>query len=369
MKARVDGKILDKHLSNISKIFGKESSDVFYSSIRVIFYDSYVKFQAMNSRVTLTDIVQDILTDLNSGEFISFLIDAKTLVSFFKNHKEIVDIEIKNDFSIDFTYGKGMFSTTWSEDKTYPSISNTPDVNTFRIGSLSFVPMLKKAFSFIQKNEFRPELGTVFIESIYGSVNLASTDLNRLYLNISDVKTDQISSFMISEEAASILYAYIKDDDKEITICSDQKRTFILFDEVVIADLNIDRAFPNYKYVFENTYIDSYVDVLKESLMDTLSSLSIVEWSKVMGFGFNNGKIVIYSEDTGNRKKIQEYITIGSLSGSEFSFGVQKAGFATSVKSISGDYIRIGYDSKNRFIKIYNPKNENESILSSTIQI
>ena len=178
----------------------------------------------------------DINTDISCDQIFSFLVDAGTLISFFKNHNQDVEIEIKNDYSIVFRYKNGSFSSTWIEDKSFPDFFY-PVGDSIRVLSSSFIQSMKRSFTFVGTDEFRPAICTVLINVKKNYIDIVSTDMFRLFINRKEVESINSvlkdKAIMLSEVAASILYQFLSDREVEIVISTDGVRTFLCFDSVI----------------------------------------------------------------------------------------------------------------------------------------
>ena len=85
---------MNEKLSNISKMFDKVLKDCVTSNIKITLYFDHIRIQAMNERITYTDDIFDVNTDISCDHKFSLLVDAGTLISFFKNHNQDIEIEL-----------------------------------------------------------------------------------------------------------------------------------------------------------------------------------------------------------------------------------------------------------------------------------
>ena len=100
MKVRVPGILMNEKLSNISKMFDKVLKDCVTSNIKITLYFDHIRIQAMNERITYTDDIFDVNTDISCDQkFFSFS-RCRDSYFVFKNHNQDIEIEIKNDYSI-----------------------------------------------------------------------------------------------------------------------------------------------------------------------------------------------------------------------------------------------------------------------------
>lgn len=370
MKIRVSGTLLNEKLSSISKIFDKVRNDDIKSYIKISVYIDMIRLQAMNERITFSETMYGVYTDVDdSNQGFSFLVNAKTLIDFFRTHQSDVEIEVKNGHELRFSYKRGTFSTTWEESEKYPEIfypKSKKDVMVLK--SSQFVSSLKRSFAFVSIDEFRPALSAVYLNIKKDYLDIVSTDLFRLFINRNDVVRSEIEKgVMLSEMAASILYLYLSDSDtdRDISICSDDVRTFIMFDNVIISDINYEEKFPNYESVCSKMVFNHKIVFDRDQMIHALNSVSIV--GDLVGAKFDSGIMTIKSEDIGNRKQMTEEVEAKAVSGDGFSFFISKGNILSSVKSMIKGEVAMEYSDEFKSLKLYNTKYESTFVLNQTL--
>lgn len=369
MKVRVSGILMNDRLSNISKMFERTVKDSVTSNIKLTLYFDHIRIQAMNERITYTEDIFDINTDISCDQIFSFLVDAGTLISFFKNHNQDVEIEIKNDYSIVFRYKNGSFSSTWIEDKSFPDFFY-PVGDSIRVLSSSFIQSMKRSFTFVGTDEFRPAICTVLINVKKNYIDIVSTDMFRLFINRKEVESINSvlkdKAIMLSEVAASILYQFLSDREVEIVISTDGVRTFLCFDSVIISDMNVEQNYPNYEYVCNKFEKSSRVKFDRDSIISILNSMTLIKNSVCVRVD-ENGSITVMSEDLGNMKMIMESTSCEIIEGPGFNFSISKDNILSSVKAlIKGDVI-MDWSDQYKMIKMFNPKYESTYVLNQTL--
>lgn len=366
MKVRVPGILMNEKLSNISKMFDKVLKDCVTSNIKITLYFDHIRIQAMNERITYTDDIFDVNTDISCDYKFSLLVDAGTLISFFKNHNQDIEIEIKNDYSIVFKYDRGSFSSIWIEDKAFPDFFY-PVGDGIRVMSSSFIQSMKRSFAFVGSDEFRPAICSILLNVKKDYIDIVSTDMFRLFINRKEyANAVEERSIMLSEVAASILYRFLYDKDTEISISTDGVRTFLCFDNVIISDMNVEQQYPNYEYVCNKFEKSSRVKFDRDLLISVLNSMTLVDNVVNVKVDEENG-ITVMSEDFGNRKRIMESMPLNALEGPCFNFSISKENILSSVKSlIKGDTV-MDWSDQYKMIKMFNPKYESTYVLNQTL--
>lgn len=362
--------LLNEKLSSISKIFDRLRSDDIKSNIKISVYIDMIRLQAMNERIAFTETIDGVYTDVDeSNQGFSFLVNAKTLIDFFRTHQSDVEIEVKNDFELSFSYKRGSFSTTWGEDKIYPEFfypNNKTDIVVLK--SSSFVSSLKRSFSFVLVDEFRPALSAVYLNIKKEYIDIVSTDLFRLFVNRNNIVRSEIEKgVMLSNMAASILYLYLSDSDTDydISICSDDVRTFIMFDNVIISDINYEEKFPDYERVCSKMVFNHKIVFDKDQMVSALNSVSMV--NDLVGFKCDSGSMIIKSEDKGNRKQCTETVDVSTVSGNGFSFFISRGNILSSIKSMIKGEVALEYSDEFKSLKLYNTKYENTFVFNQTL--
>ena len=370
MKIRVSGVLLNEKLSSISKIFDRLRSDDVKSNIKISVYIDMIRLQAMNERIAFTETIDGVYTDVDeSNQGFSFLVNAKTLIDFFRTHQSDVEIEVKNDFELSFSYKRGSFYTTWGEDKIYPEFfypKSKTDVVVLK--SSSFVSSLKRSFSFVSVDEFRPALSAVYLNIKKEYIDIVSTDLFRLFVNRNNIVRSEIEKgVMLSEMAASILYLYLSDSDTDhdISICSDDVRTFIMFDNVIISDMNYEEKFPDYERVCSKMVFNHKIVFDKDQMVAALNSVSMV--NDLVGFKYDSGSMIVKSEDKGNRKQCTEIVDASTVSNNGFSFFISRGNILSSIKSMIKGEVALEYSDEFKSLKLYNTKYENTFVFNQTL--
>lgn len=366
MKILVSGILLYEKLSNISKMFDKISSDSVMSNLKFTIYEDHLKLQAMNERISLTEDIYGISTDIACDQTFSFLVDAKTIIQFFKTHQFDVSIELMNNFDIKFVYGNGSFSSVWFDDKVFPDFFYPSSSNHVSIDSSSFISSIKRSFSFVGDDEFRPAIETVLINVKEGHIDIVSTDLQRLFVGRGEIEDKSIdSSIMLSEMAASLLYNYLSGKKTNIDISSDGIRTYLVFDNVIISDMNTECKYPNYEYVCNNFHHTSKIKTDRDTILNSLNAVSIVN-SFIDVMVDDEGYVKVKSEDSGNRKSMMEKLSCDIIDGKPFAFTIKKENIVSSIKSLLKGDIILEYSDNSKSIKMYNPKKEDTYILNQT---
>lgn len=365
MNIRVSGNLLGRKIQNISNVCSKSSKNDYSSSIRFILYKDHMEIQAMNEKITVWEkIYDDLDIDLDDRSNFSFLVDASTFISFIKNRYEYIDIKIKDNNEIDFVYPKGCFSTTWSEDKAYPKFLLPVENNVLTLNSKLFVPILKRSFYFSGKDEFRPFIETALIDISNGVFNLVTTDRFKLFKSSKNIDGVEDQKILLSEIVSSILYQYLADDDININISTDNTRTFIWFDDIIISDINVVNNFPNYNIIFDRFEVYTAIELNKKEFC------SIIQYSSIIDDMFVYIKIgpktIVKSEVLGTRNKFMEYIDPSYFYGEEVIVKVVRKHILSCINNVVGDLLRMEYCSSMRNIRLFNPKYDNELIVCST---
>lgn len=368
MVIRVSGILMNEKLSSISKMFDKTIKDSVTSNIRFVLYSDFIQMQAMNERITYTEDIFCINTDIACGQSFSLLVDAGTLISFFKTHKGDVEMEVKNDYSLVFKYKNGSFSTTWLEDKAFPEFFY-PKGNHLRVHSSSFIPFMKRSFAFVGTDEFRPAICTVLINVKKDYIDIVSTDMFRLFINRKEMEliqpVSEEKSIMLSEVAASILYQFISDKDVEIAISTDGVRTFLCFENIMLSDMNVEQKYPNYEYVCNKFGKSSSVKFDRDQLISILNSMTLI--NNVVFVKVDTDTVTVMSEDMGNRKMIMESTRCEIMDGPGFTFYISKDNILSSVKSLIKGEVIMEWSEQYKMLKMFNPKYESTYVLNQTL--
>lgn len=366
MKIRVSGILLNEKLTAISKMHDKAVSKLVTPNIRFVIYIDHITIQAMNEKITFTEDIYDIQSDVEHGKSFSFLVDARTLIDFFKNHKGDITIDVLNNFEIKFSYKNGSFSSVWFEDKAFPEFFSPSGENEMRVMSSFFVPSMKRAFAFVGEDEFRPSIETIYINIKNDHIDLVSTDRFSLFLSRKFISLGiPDKGIMLSHSAAGVIYQFLSDKDTEIRISSDDRRTFICFDNVVITDMNLEFSYPNYERICDLYKHSSKIMFDRDSLLSALNAMSIVN-DMITISADTNGHAVVRSEDSGNRKKIEEMITCSNIDGPGFYFFIKKSNMVSSIKNLLKGDVVLEYSEASKSTKMYNPKYESTYILNQT---
>lgn len=126
---------------------------------------------------------------------------------------------------------------------------------------------MKRSFTFVGTDEFRPAICTVLINVKKNYIDIVSTDMFRLFINRKEVESINSilkdKAIMLSEVAASILYQFLSDREVEIVISTDGVRTFLCFDSVIISDMNVEQIIQ-----IMNTYVTNLKNRLVLSLIE-----------------------------------------------------------------------------------------------------
>lgn len=362
MKLRVSAKNMNDKLSKLSRLFIKSKIDDYTSKISICARDSYLDLYVVNDDISVSDRIYECSSDCN----FSFLFDAATLISFFKSKKGDIDIVLSDDYSAKFFYRNGEFEYVWEDDSKFPEVFR-PSGSKIRLRSSYFVPVLKRCFSFLANDEFRESINRVLIKNNNGYIDVVATDRFKLFKSTKESYIPDSMEFLISEKCASILYQYASDDDIDLYMSTDNKRTFIEFGDTFISDMGTEMKYPNYSLLFDKFSPTTSFDVEKSSFLSSLESSAIANTTDFDIVISNN--LTITASNILDRKKVKESIGVLNINGQEDKMRVSSKNLIASVKNIIGDSVRFEYSNTNKLIGLYNPKYNSESILCSTLVI
>lgn len=358
LNVRVDGQTMNGILQGVSKIVGKKSDK---TNIRFVPYGDGFKMQAISNSVGFEIFVDAVIT----GDLNPFCVESETLISFFKNHTQDVGIDVLDNQDLVFKYDGGMFITVWENDNLFPEMFYPAETYPLVINTDFFMSFIKRSFDFVGIDEFRPVIETVYLNIKHDMLDVVSTNLNSMFVGRTPLKWDfEERGLMIGNMAAFLVY-YFADKDMDMLVYSDDRRTYIKFNNVLIFEQKREGRFMPYERVVNAFNASSSVIFDKDVVLKSVVSVGSVSDFVVITVGDN--RINIAGEDAGRRKKMIETHECDQ-EGEGFSFTIKRSNLVDSIKNMDKGKVIMEWCDNFKNMKIYNKGKKNVFILNQSYQ-
>lgn len=361
MKLRISGHIIKAKIELFSSLLKSKAKDSYSGFVRLSVVDDALTLQYTNGSVGFTAKIYDIL----ASESCSFLLNAELFWKFIKNHTEGLEIEVKETHEVDIRYANGIFTTPWYDD-VYPLFFEAPKENIV-LKSSYFVPVLKRAFAFITKNEFTETINRVFVNVLHDRIDVVSTDTFKLFKSTKEFDSKgHAFSFKISTDACGVLYAAAKNKDIDVVISSDDRRVYLSFEDVDLYELKTEDKFPNYQRVYDAFSMSYSMRIEKTVLLKSLERICSLSNSQNLDIRMAD-RMIIKLEDIMTSNKVIEDIHCIGYDGEPAILRVDKDNFLPSVKCVLGNQILIMYSKERRCLMMFGAEFSDDKIICSVI--
>ena len=374
MKFKVSAEILKGLVDKSSKILDKTVRGTVRDNIKFTLTADSLRSVVVNDSVSLSDRINIVECDIQNGEEFSFLIKADTLISFIGSKKCYLEITLFDNKEIRFDYPRGSYSDTWEQADLFPNLF-LPNESNYKttVKSGNFVSVLKKAFSFIGDDEYRPMMQRVLLDIKEDRFNIATSNMFMLFKNeyMVDVLNEYTSQMVFSRNAFDILYSYLSDsDDVDINIHFDGVRQYLCFNDTIITDMALEGNYPAYEKIFNRFESALMVEVNRRDFITMISSSNMVcdDKNHILLDVEIDDVVRISAENLLNRKKIKEDIDCVKLFGEKGVFKISSRNLLIPARNISGSKMVIELSKDDLLVRITNPDCKSETIICSTFR-
>lgn len=368
MRIKVKGKELYERISRMSVLLKSGTRDDYSKFIRFIVSGGSLTIHYFNGIVGVIDRCPGL--DMTSTDDADFLVLAETFIPFLKSRKSEIEIVINEENKgMDILFNGGSLNTVCFSSASYPSLVNPSGDTVLRINSGFFVPALKKAFSFLETDDGL-HMGTTRISMSVrdGVFDMVCTDRFKLYRMSRNMPDTPDMESLIARELADAIYGYFSDSDVILHMNADGRRIFFGTEDVTVMSLQVDEKFPDFRRVFDLFDPDFTVSVSRSVIKSVIDSLMFIK-GRMVDFSFDGHALAISCSEPDKRLSLKDTVPFldGNVRGVRFRTFMNS--ISSVVRFVTGNSVNIEYSSKRRVFRIYDPQNEHENTICSTLDI
>lgn len=364
VKAILSSKRLNEKLKFIKEIYKMSKLDDLYRNIKLEFAGGYLYITAMNPMCCVKTHMEVLEHDLQ----FCVLVDAESFISVIGRYSVDLILEFLPNNNLTIKHDSGYVNTKWFPfgKLPFPSIyEQSGESVSYKCSD--FVPFLKKSFMFTREDEFMINLSMTYISIDDEYINVFSTDRFAIYVhrekNGNKIKSSDIS---INSVSASILYGMAAKSNGEVRVSSDDRITYLSFDDTLIYNVNPEHKMPNFRNVMNAYKPDIKAVVNKDILKDVISKCAIDD-KLTSTIYLGKEKSGIKSSDPSKGLDLVEYFINEFMEGQNISFDIRLKRIKDAISCFGSKSITIEVSSESKFLRVSDPDGrEKEFVLLST---
>lgn len=260
---------------------------------------------------------------------------------------------------------RGRMSCVYMRPPEYVSVPVLPSNVFMSAQSSYFVSVLKRAVNFASKDPYRPNLMCVVIKIENGIVEVASTDMFRCFRHRKAATGATEGFLQISPVASCLLMDFLDGKESRVDFYTDEKYSYIVFDDVIIYDLKYDSKFPNYNKLFDRFESNAGAMVNKQMFLASASITKNLDRLEYLRMELKNP--VTLSASRLEKGIVTEEEVPATSSYGEASFYVFARDMYDSARAILGTDLKIEYSPLTHTYKMYNPSFPLDEVLNSEV--
>lgn len=156
-----------------------------------------------------------------------------------------------NNFSLNITSDNGVYSFVGVNGDEYPQMPRLEEEsNKVAIPAETLLNAINRTIFCTADDELRPVMNGIYFDMTPENLTMVATDAHRLVrYQISQVKVDTPSSFILPKKPASLLRQVLAKESDEVNITYSQKNVCFEFKDTILMCRLIEGRFPNYNAV------------------------------------------------------------------------------------------------------------------------
>jgi DNA polymerase-3 subunit beta len=341
-------------LEPINAVIGvveKKESLPIYSHILLELKNNQLTAIATNTEIEITHTVS-----VSSNEKASFTIYAHVLINILnKLSKEaIINLTIK-ETKIHIKINKNSFELNTFNNKEFPRLTNTADLEYIKINKINFKNLINKIKFSIASNDIREYLNGLFLEIDNTTVTAVTTDGHRL--SVGEIKQEnnliEKKSIILPKKSITEITRILDQDNNEISIAFAKSFFYLNNKNTILKTRLIDANYPDYTQIMPDNE-KSKATLNREEFLNSLKH------------------VLVFTEDTSNVKMVFNENTLEIFTHSEKGQAQTKVGiqdFNGKIEiNFNAQYLIQALEKINsKEIKMIIPENEKEpSLLHDT---
>ena len=249
MRFVVSSTELLKHLNAISRVISSKNT-------LPILDNFLLKLEGTTLTITASDLETTLITQLeleNSEEDGLIAVQAKIMLETLKEFPEqpLTFVIDPDSLVVEILSANGKYSIVGHNGEDFPSLPNLSDNkhSIFLPHDLLLTGINKTLFA-TADDELRPVMNGIYLEFAPEEVTFVASDAHKLVrYKRSDVKYDNVASFILPKKPASLLKNLLPREDSDVKLEFDQKNAFFTLSGFKLVCRLVEGKYPSYNSV------------------------------------------------------------------------------------------------------------------------
>ena len=249
MRFVVSSTELLKHLNAISRVISSKNT-------LPILDNFLLKLEGTTLTITASDLETTLITQLeleNSEEDGLIAVQAKIMLETLKEFPEqpLTFVIDPDSLVVEILSANGKYSIVGHNGEDFPSLPNLSDnKHSINLPHDLLLTGINKTLFATADDELRPVMNGIYLEFAPEEVTFVASDAHKLVrYKRSDVKYDNVASFILPKKPASLLKSLLPREDSDVKLEFDQKNAFFTLSGFKLVCRLVEGKYPSYNSV------------------------------------------------------------------------------------------------------------------------
>jgi len=348
MKFIISSTALLRSLQKISGVLSTSSTLPILEDFLFELSDGKLKITASDLETTIS---VELAVDKSEDEGV-VAIPAKMLLDIMKTFAELpVSINVNMETqSVEIFAGEGKYKLIGHKSDEFPQLPVLENTNQLKVNGSQLVNAFNKTLFATGNDELRPVMSGVLCEMSPENITFVATDAHKLVrYRRSDLKSEQMASFILPKKPLNHLKNIIPDDEEvEVSFEYNDANAIFIFDNITLVCRLIDGKYPNYEAVIpqQNPF---KLSVSRISLLNALRRVAIFgsKSTHQVRFKVSGKELVLTAEDIDYSSEAKERLTC-SYEGEDMEIGFNSRFMLDMLTTLDNENIIIEMSAPNR---------------------
>ena len=249
MRFVVSSTELLKHLNAISRVISSKNT-------LPILDNFLLKLEGTTLTITASDLETTLITQLeleNSEEDGLIAVQAKIMLETLKEFPEqpLTFVIDPDSLVVEILSANGKYSIVGHNGEDFPSLPHLSDnKHSINLPHDMLLTGINKTLFATADDELRPVMNGIYLEFSPEEVTFVASDAHKLVrYKRSDVKYDNVASFILPKKPASLLKNLLPREDSDVKLEFDQKNAFFTLSGFKLVCRLVEGKYPSYNSV------------------------------------------------------------------------------------------------------------------------
>ena len=355
---------LSEAITNVSRAVSPKSTIPALEGIKVSVSPNRVELTGYNLELGIQTSIEANTED--TGEFV---VNARLFSEFTRRMAgDTVNCQTDENNTIRLSCSSTECTFSAMSASEFPDLPTVDTEKSFSVKQKTLKSMINMTSYAASVKDSKPVLTGELFDISDKTFNLVAIDGFRLAIRSEVTEYEDSLKFVVPKKALQEISSMIKDDDKDCTICTNEKHITFRIDDVIVISRLLEGQFHNYKLSVPTSH-KTEVLINKKDFMTSLDRCSLIIDDKnkaPVRFEAENG-IVKISCKTGIGK-INDIIN-ADISGDAITIGFNNRLLLDALRAAEGDKVRIRFSGATKVIEILPPDGESYIFLVMPIQL